>query len=133
MNSSDWLSRKLGNQQPGGITVPAYRQPQPVFQQPQLPLYPQPQQQVPPPQPYGDTSTKMKEATLSDALRRTDLRGPAAKAEGHLSCPGCGSRTGYTEFSGGSGGSPGGHQATPHCFECGYNGKFVQAMQSSWG
>lgn len=138
---SDWWSKKLGQTT---APVPGIRLPP---QQPQLPLQyhtpqdqalyynrmppqqqEQPQQQAPAP---PSTTTKHGQLSFSDVLV-SGAHGPAGRLEGHLSCPSCGSTTGYTEFSGGSGGSPGGQRATPHCFECGYNGKFSQGLESSW-
>jgi hypothetical protein len=60
--------------------------------------------------------------------------GESAKTEKNLSCPSCGSATGYTAFSGMAGMANGvmGNRPAPHCFECGYNGKFAQGMESNW-
>jgi hypothetical protein len=46
-------------------------------------------------------------------------------------CPQCGSRSGYTQGYRQS--KINGASARSHCFECGYNGEFEQAMASNWG
>lgn len=125
--SSSWWADKLAPAQPQvqapqrvGITVPAqhvYQQPQqPVYQQQQAPVQ---QQQVP-----DDPNRKL---SLREAVSRFS-GGESAKVEGHLSCPSCGSKTGYTEFRGMAGANAGvmGNRPAPHCMECGYNGRFAQ-------
>ena len=132
--SGDWWSKKLQPTQPAGLTLPA-AQPQPVYQN-QQPVYqqhqPQPvQQQVPIQQPVNDDPNR--KLSLREAVSRFS-GGEGRKTEGHLSCPSCGSHTGYTQFSGMGGLSAGvmGNRPAPHCFECGYNGKFAQGMESTW-
>ena len=134
--SIDWWARKLSPQQPqqqrGVVLPPAMPQPQYVPQQ--TPhhgapgTYQQPQQA--PQQPAEDPNRRL---TLREAVVRFS-GGESARVEGHLACPACGSRTGYTAFSGMGGMAAGvmGNRPAPHCFECGYNGKFMQGDQASW-
>ncbi len=54
--------------------------------------------------------------------------GEAHRREGSLSCPRCGSKNVFSRSNGGSLG----HSPAPRCFECGWNGLYEQADQSSW-
>lgn len=127
-NSVSWWANKLNSQQPRGITI----QPQPV-------QAPQPQPQAPqppaaPPVPVLDEQRNPNdEVSMGDALRLWK-GGEAHRTEGHLACPSCGSATGYTAYSGMSAGGArvNGQQPRPHCFECGYNGAYSQALESNW-
>jgi hypothetical protein len=126
---SDWWSRKLAPQdQRPGIRVP-YEYPQPTQQRPQA-QPPQHEQPQAPPAPQDDPK---REVTMGEAIR-TWRGGEAHRKEGHLACPGCGSATGYTEYSaaGHSGSMVNGQRPRGHCFECGYNGHFMQGLESSW-
>lgn len=142
-NSSSWWANKLaqasGQQPRYGINLPpAQTQPQPV---------PQPQQQ-PAPQPVMegvplqqgerqqvlDPSRDVNaEVSMGDAMRLW-RGGEAHRTEGNMACPSCGSRTGYTAYSGMSAGAArvNGQQPRPHCFECGYNGAYIQGSESNW-
>lgn len=135
---SDWYAKKFGgNQQPGGVVLrpqqPAYpqqQQPQPVYQQQpvqQQQTYQQEQQAV---QQAEDPNRKL---SLREAVVR--FKGSEGmRTEGHLNCPSCGSKSGYTQFSGMNSAGAGvmGNKPAPHCFECGYNGKFAQGMETTW-
>jgi hypothetical protein len=139
---SDWWANKLGTQQPQaprtyGITVPTQpaQQPQPVQPQPQqvvVPAQPVPQQEARRPdgrQAMLDPNRpKDAEIGMGEALRLWE-GGQAQRAEGHLACPACGSKTGYTEYSATM---MHGSRPRPHCFECGHNGVFTQGLESSW-
>ena len=137
---SDFWNRKLGTpaQQPRGIVVQ---------QQPQqyVPI-PQPQQvqqaYLTPQQQAIAEANAAHVAQMNDPNRQMSLReavsrwqgGEAWRTEGNLNCPGCGSRTGYTQSSGMGGMSAGvaGNRPRGHCFECGYNGQFSQGDQANW-
>ena len=127
---SDWWSNKIQQpaQQPrGGVVLPPVQQ-RPVQQPPHHSApgaYQQPQQQVP-----DDPNRKL---SLREAISRFS-GGESARTESHLACPGCGSTTGYTQYSGMAGMSAGvmGNRPAPHCMLCGYNGKFVQGDQANW-
>lgn len=126
--SANWWANKLGTQQPqqqrGGIVL-APQQPQPVYHQQQAPA-PQHQQQ-----PVDDDPNR--KLGIREAISRFS-GGESARVEGGLSCPACGSKTGYTEFRGMAGAAAGvmGARPAPHCYECGYNGKFMQGDQANW-
>lgn len=148
--ASDWWQRKAqeitghtAGPQRHGITV----QPrQPAVQQPSVPqpVYPQqhtqqaPQQPQPQPQPgrqqvLDPNRPADAEITMGEAMRLWQ-GGEAARKEGDLACPECGSTTGYTHYSGAAAGSVkvGGQNPRSHCFECGYNGHFSQGLESNW-
>lgn len=145
--ASDWWQRKAQEiaahttgPQRHGITVP---RPQPVQQQPAVPqpVYQQQyteQVQHPPVQPgrqdvLDPNRPRDAEITMGEAMRLWK-GGEAARKEGNLACPECGSTTGYTMYSGAAAGSVkvGGQSPRSHCFECGYNGHFTQGLETSW-
>lgn len=127
---SDWWANKLGGQQPqrGGVVLPPAmpRQPQ------QPPHHGQPGSYVQPPQ-QKEVDDPNRKLSLREAISRFS-GGESARVEGNLRCPSCGSATGYTAFSGMSGMAAGvmGNRPAPHCFECGYNGRFAQGDQANW-
>jgi hypothetical protein len=143
-NSASWWAKKLGNTQPQyGIKLPPVQSPAQQVQQPQ----PAPQQQ-PVPQPtmegvplqQGERQQLLDpnrdsnaEVNMGDAMRLW-RGGEAHRTEGNMACPACGSRTGYTAYSGMGAGAArvNGQQPRPHCFECGYNGSFSQGLESNW-
>lgn len=55
--------------------------------------------------------------------------GEAARREGGMTCPACGSRH---VFSRAKGTMVNGATPAPRCFECGWNGIYEQGEQSSW-
>ena len=72
----------------------------------------------------------------SDPTGQTDMGsairswkgGEAHRREGSLTCPRCGSKNVFSRANGGSMG----HSPAPRCFECGWNGIYEQADQTSW-
>lgn len=123
---SDWWSKKLAPQQPqpyqpvGGVRLA----PAPVAPVQQ----PQPQQQYQP-APAPQQEYVQGQTTLSEAIAWAKPAGPAHKLEGHLSCPNCGTTSGYTAFSGSPGMPP-----KPHCMLCGYSGSnYIPGDASNWG
>jgi hypothetical protein len=54
--------------------------------------------------------------------------GEAHRREGSLTCPRCASKNVFSRSNGGSLG----HAPAPRCFECGWNGIYEQADQTSW-
>lgn len=141
-NNSSWWANKLGQQQPRGIVVPPVQQapqqrpvPQQVVQQPMqqptmegVPLQQGERQQVL--DPRRDSNA---EVSMGDAMRLW-RGGEAHRTEGNMQCPACGSKTGYTAYSGMGAGAArvNGQQPRPHCFECGYNGSYSQGLESNW-
>ena len=143
-NSSSWWANKLNQQQPQprGITVQPVQpvQPQPV--QPQQPAQQPVVQQFMAGVPLqtGERQEVLDpsrdpnaEVSMSDAMRLW-RGGEAHRTEGHMACPSCGSKTGYTAYSGMGAGAArvNGQQPRPHCFECGYNGSYAQGLESNW-
>lgn len=119
--NNDWWSRRLSStpsQQPARTSVPptspAIRFPTPTHQQTSHT------------QTIQQTETP---ATMGEAIRVWQ-GGEAARKEGNLRCPECGSRHVFSRV--GSGTMINGAQPAPRCFECGWNGKYNQADQSNW-
>lgn len=137
---SDWWANKLGtNQRPHGLTVPA--QP-PVQQAPQPAQQVQQVQQAPVGVPIQQGERQQvldpnreanAEVSMGEAMRLW-RGGEAHRMEGNMVCPGCGSTTGYTAYSGrgGSAARVNGMAPRPRCYECGYNGSYVQGDQANW-
>jgi hypothetical protein len=134
---SNWWANKIQQQQPAGIRVMPQHH---VQQAPQPVQYPQPVQQ---PHQYthpgeidGSKISYQQLAREHDGEKISKYwrGGEAMKTEGHLGCPNCGSNTSYTQYSGNAGLAAGiaGNRPRPHCFECGYNGVFVQGEQANW-
>lgn len=123
--SSDWWSRKLNNQ-------PA--PPKPNLPPVQAPLRFPAQSPVPMAQPQV-TNTRVldpfksptEQISMGEAIHLWK-GGEAARVEGGLSCPSCGSHLVFTR----SGNRINGAQPAPRCFSCGYNGSYSQGDQSNW-
>jgi hypothetical protein len=127
---SDWWASKLAPKAPQvsrpGIVLP-----------PAMPRTPTPpphhsapgEYQQPPAAPVDPNAP----VPFEEALARFS-GGESARTERGLACPACGSRTGYTAFSGMGGMAAGvaGNRPAPHCMLCGYNGKFSQGDQANW-
>lgn len=123
--SNDWYAKRLGVTTPlaRGISVG----PGPVATAPPLQQQPAPvQQYVPPQQPVSD-----RPETFSEVLR-AGRGGPAAKA-GIGNCPNCGSGNMFAP-QGGSIMKEDGRMVSPvsKCFDCGYNGNYMQADKANW-
>jgi hypothetical protein len=130
---SNWWANKLAPQAPapqrGGVVLPP-AMPRTV-QQPPHHQPPGGYQQPPQQDPALDNPNR--ELSMREAISRFS-GGESARVEGGLSCPSCGSKTGYTEYRGMGGMSAGvmGNRPAPHCYECGFNGKFMQGDQALW-
>lgn len=120
---SDWWARKLNpvDDRPG-LQV-QYRHPEPVRYTQQAPV-----QHASPP---AQRANPQQEVTMGEAMR-TWQGGEAHRKEGNLSCPSCGSSTGYTHYLANGATTINGNRPRSHCFECGYNGHFVQGLETSW-
>lgn len=129
--SSDWWSKKLSgttSSKPSSSTAtppisapiklpPALINTTPVHQ--------------PSPQP-----TSNEPITMGEALRNPKLwegRGEAARKQGNLTCPDCGSPNVFIRTAKGGNTNINGNTPAPRCFECGWNGLYDQASQASWG
>jgi len=132
--SSDWWSKKLSGEKPVTSTNRSFnpvipptsgtiRFPQPII----------PQQGPDEPQrvlrPDLDSQAQI---TMGEALRLWK-GGEAAKKQGDVTCPECGSPNVFTRSSRAASTSIQGKSPAPRCFECGWNGMYDQASQSSWG
>lgn len=92
------------------------------------------------PQPYKDTPLPQQPVsnepiTMGEALRQPHLwegRGEAAKKQGNLTCPECGSGNVFIRTAKGGNTTINGNSPAPRCFECGWNGMYDQASQASW-
>ena len=133
---SDWWSRKLSNQQPrtaprqegyssppitppvrfGSIQIPAQQQPQPQ----------QTQQRV-----LDENRAPTDNVSMGEAIRLWK-GGEAAKKQGDMSCPDCGSQNIFVRTAKGGNTMISGNAPAPRCFECGWNGIYDQGSQSSW-
>ena len=130
-NNSSWWANKLQGDTPRyTLSIPAATQPAPVQQVQQAPVQQAP---VHTKEVLDPSRPENAEISMGDAMRLWK-GGEAHRKEGHLSCPSCGSSTGFTSYSGMSAGAArvNGQQPRPHCFECGYNGSFAQGLESSW-
>lgn len=67
------------------------------------------------------------ETTMGTAIRSWS-GGEGHRLDGGLTCPRCGSKNIFSRANA----SMSGISPAPRCFECGWNGKYEQADQSSW-
>lgn len=120
---SDWWSKKLAGEKPTParpstppVEVPIrFPQATTQAQQPMQPQAQQPQQEA---------------SSLSEYLRMGITKGgEAQRRDGNMTCPECGSS--YV-FSRAKGNTKNGASPAPRCYECGWNGVYSQADQSSW-
>lgn len=129
---SDWWAKKIAGERPTPErtyttppTTPALRFPTPQAQ-PHRPLQEGERQAVLDPQ-----RQPTEQIGMGDAIRLWK-GGEAARKEGNMSCPECGSKNVFSRVGRGSNSMINGAQPAPRCFECGWNGKYGQADQSSW-
>jgi hypothetical protein len=133
---SDWWSRQLSNPQQrtaprqegyssppitppvrfGSIQIPAQQQPQPQ----------QTQQRV-----LDENRAPTENVSMGEAIRLWK-GGEAAKKQGDMSCPDCGSQNIFVRTAKGGNTMISGNAPAPRCFECGWNGIYDQGSQSSW-
>jgi hypothetical protein len=120
MTVDSWWADKLGLNAPHPQAPLYVPQPPPQYQQAPLP-------QGGPQQPAGGQYGAPKPESLSQflAMQQQGLISPdvghAAKADPYP-CPNCGSNNYFSrKGSGAYGAAP-----APHCFGCGYNGRFTQ-------
>lgn len=117
---SSWWEKKLsGDTEPNKTSLP------PTTHRPVLPVFTQ--QTTPAAQPRQIVQNPSGQTDMGTAIR-TWTGGEAHRMDGHLTCPRCGSKNVFSRSNGG-----GGTKApAPRCFECGWNGLYTQADQSSW-
>jgi hypothetical protein len=125
-SDSGWWARRLG-EQPQQRQTPIYPQPQypnPQYQQ-QAPQYPQ----QAPQQPQYQQSPQHPQVTVDNLFEAamTWQGGPAARTETQP-CPQCGGGHYFSRTNGPSRGPA----PAPMCYDCGYNGMFIQGDPSTW-
>lgn len=129
---SDWWSRRLSDGSPRPTPRPEAVPPitPPQRWGIQVPAQvPPPQQSVPHNQRVLDESRAPTDnISMGEAIRMWK-GGEAARREGNMTCPSCGSRN---VFSRAKGTMVNGATPAPRCFECGWNGIYEQGEQSSW-
>lgn len=132
--ASDWWSRKLN----GSQTQPTQRTSLPTTTPPirigvQVPQQPQPQQQQPAPrqQVLDESRAPNEEIRMGDAIRMW-RGGEAARKEGDMYCPDCGSQHVFSRVAKGNNTMVQGKAPAPRCFECGWTGLYTQGSESKW-
>ena len=117
---SSWWEKKLsGDTEPTKTSLP------PTTHRPVLPVFTQ--QTATPSHTPAVQQDPTGQTTMGTAIR-TWKGGEAHRRDGNLTCPSCGSKNVFSRSNGG-----GGTKApAPRCFECGWNGLYTQADQSSW-
>jgi predicted RNA-binding Zn-ribbon protein involved in translation (DUF1610 family) len=118
---TDWWSKKLAGEKP---TAPRPNLP-PVDSPVRFPQAQNPPNRVGNQHPDNAPAPE----SFSDALRMGYTKGGEAARKETQTCPECGSIYVFTRAKGNTqnGASP-----APRCYECGWNGMYDQAAQSSW-
>lgn len=120
MSDADWWARRLGQPQQRTPLVPTPRYPQYQQQAPQAPQY---QQQAPQqPQQIPQVTTD----NLYDAALQ--WQGGEAHRKEVYACPQCGGGHYFSRTNGPSRGPA----PAPMCYDCGYNGMFMQGDPAVW-
>lgn len=128
---SDWWSRRLGDTSPRPASRPETVPPvtPPTRFGVHVPV------QVPAHQPavtnqrvLDENRAPTENISMGEAIRLWK-GGEAARREGSMTCPACGSRN---VFSRAKGTMVNGATPAPRCFECGWNGIYEQGEQSNW-
>lgn len=118
---SSWWEKKLsGDTETKKTSLP------PTTQRTVLPVFTQQSSQATP-QPRPVAQNPGGQTDMGTAIR-TWSGGEAHRMDGHLTCPKCGSKNVFSRSNGGVATKP----PAPRCFECGWNGIYTQADQSSW-
>lgn len=125
--SSSWWANKLGSPQPQQRQAPT---PPVIHHQPSQPSHPAPA----PTYHHGGhqnlldpTKAPTEQIGMGEAIKLWK-GGEAMRADGHASCPSCGSHLFFSNTKSRINGA----SATPRCYSCGYNGRFEQADQTNW-
>lgn len=121
---SDWWSKKLAGEKP---TAP--RSGLPPVEVPLRFAPHQPATQRGAPQAHDNGHEP---ETLSEFLRSNRTKGGEAARKEDVTCPDCGSPYVFSRTGRGQGTSINGIAPAPRCYECGWNGMYDQASQSSW-
>lgn len=133
---NDWWSRRLSDSPARPAARPEASPPvtPPTRWGIQVPAQTPAQVPAQHPQPSGnprvldENRAPTENITMGEALRLWK-GGEAARREGGMTCPACGSRH---VFSRAKGTMVNGATPAPRCFECGWNGIYEQGEQSNW-
>lgn len=128
--SSDWWSRKISGQPEAPRTSTP---PTGFTERPGIRIgIPMQQQYQQPPTNHGRTDVLDPNRAASDQINMGEAirmwRGGEAHRRETMTCPSCGSGNVFSR----SNGMVNGAFPAPHCYECGWNGKYEQASQSNW-
>lgn len=129
---SDWWARRLASTTPPDTTPRQTSSLPPTS----VPLKFPP---ATPSSPYPTTSQNVldssrhpqDEVTMGEAIRLWK-GGEAARKQGDMTCPECGSAHVFARTAKGGNTMINGKPPAPRCFECGWNGLYDQGLQSSW-
>lgn len=120
---SDWWTKKLAGEKPS---------PEPMQMVPaQYSNRPVPPQEQPAQRVLNEQASPTAQIGMGVAIRSWK-GGEAHQREGGNRCPSCGSANVFSRTGRGSNSMINGAAPAPHCFECGWNGKYEQASQSLW-
>ncbi len=118
-NDAGWWSRKLGTPQQQTPIYPQQQYP-PQYQQQQAPTHPQaPQHQ--PQQQFKVTPDNLYDAAMM-------WQGGEAHRKDNYPCPQCGGGHYFSRINGPSRGPA----PAPMCYDCGYNGMFIQGDPATY-
>ena len=131
--ASDWWSRKLsGNQPPSPPTrsssLPPSSAPVRIGQQLQFPRTQAPEHSE---RLLDDQRPATQEINMGDAIRLW-RGGEAARKEGNMYCPECGSQHVFSRTGKGANTTIQGKAPAPRCFECGWTGLYTQGVETTW-
>jgi hypothetical protein len=132
---SDWWARRLADTSPRTTqpsttslppTTPPVRFGVQVPVQPQQPVAPAGNQRV-----LDESRAPTENVSMGEAIRLWK-GGEAARRQGNMTCPECGSQHVFVRTAKGGNTMINGNTPAPRCFECGWNGLYDQGSQSSW-
>lgn len=128
--AADWWARKLsGNQTAAPArnpSLPPLAAPIRIGQQAQFPRTQSPTGRV-----LDEQRPPTEEIHMGDAIRMWK-GGEAARKEGDMYCPECGSQHVFSRTTRGGGTTIQGKAPAPRCFECGWTGLYTQGVESNW-
>lgn len=119
---SDWWSKKLAGEKP--------TTPRPSLPTTAVPMrFPAATTAAAQPQ-HHDSGPEPE--TLSEFLRSNKTKGGEATRRETMTCPDCGSPYVFSRTGRGANTMINGASPAPRCYECGWNGLYDQASQTSW-
>lgn len=132
---SDWWSQRLSGSTPRQLprtetSVPPMSPPMRIgIQVPTAPMQQPPNagnQRV-----LDESRAPTENISMGEAIRLWK-GGEAARKQGDMTCPECGSQHVFVRTAKGGNTTVSGNSPAPRCFECGWNGLYDQGSQSSW-